>query len=295
MKFLGRKFFGVLTLLSLLAFPGVFNLPVAVESLETSLFPVFEAPVQLTAVDPPESVRVPHLSFFCKSIFFSYRTLIVGGCVGRCDFASLGSFEGSLETWTVQVSPLENSVWVGESVFAEYFGYVFAAFKGVDPATYNSDIYFAYFNPRTLQWSDSFPLTDDPAMDRSPAIGVYNGKLYVAWESDKLGTRDVWYSVFDISSWSWSTPAVHPLASDGSKEEGAPEMVEYCGKQFWVWSENGGVHLAYYDGVGWSDEKTVFGYFVGELNPTVAAYGGRTYIVWQNYMANGQYDLWCRF
>ncbi len=287
MKGLNRKFLGILTLLII---STVFNLPIAEESSETPLFPLFETSISLITTTPPASVHVPHLSFFNRSIFFSYWTIMSDICVGRCDYASLGSFKGIPWAWVAQMSPLENTVWVSESVFTEYNGYVFAAFKGVDPSTYNSDIYYAYFNPRTLQWSGPFHLTDDPDMDGSPAIGVYNGKLYVAWESNKLGTWDVWYRTFDIGTWSWSTPTTHPKARDSLKSEGEPEMVEYCGKQFWVWREDEELHLAYYDGGTWSDETTV-----GEgENPTIAAYANRVFIVWQQYMAGGRYDLYYR-
>ena len=146
--------------------------------------------------------------------------------------------------------------------------------------------------------------TGSPQMDYRPKLGVYDGDLYVAWDSNDNTTtdgidRDIVIRSFDGSTWgsiTELTPAIN-IGTDYS-----PVLESYDGKLYVIWytydtsevTGNGNVVLKTYDGISWSSlfHVSESPYNSISLNPDAIVYNDRLYIVWRgiNYILARYYD-----
>lgn len=68
------------------------------------------------------------------------------------------------------------------------------------------DIFYKTSSNGGISWSSEIRLTTDPNHDKLPSIAqMWDGRIWVAWSSNRVGNDEVFYKTYDGSAWSNDT------------------------------------------------------------------------------------------
>jgi hypothetical protein len=101
--------------------------------------------------------------------------------------------------------------------------------------TGNYDIFFKTYNASLVHpWSPNTRLTTNSSTDRTPSVmQAADGKIWVAWSSNRMGNYDIFYTKYDGSSW---LPEPKRLTTD-SKADDFPSIIQGSDGKIWIfWS-----------------------------------------------------------
>lgn len=164
------------------------------------------------------------------------------------------------------------------------------AFNGKLYMTYrgdnHSDIYQATFDGRS--WAGNKRLKDissiDPDTAKSPALAVYNGKVYMAYRGEEK--KDIYLATFDGNSWA-GNKKISEISAISPKTSESPALAVYNGKLYMAYrgDDHADIYLATFDGNAWSGDKKI-----SEISsihpktsesPALAVFGGKLYMAYR--------------
>jgi hypothetical protein len=151
-----------------------------------------------------------------------------------------------------------------------------------------------------VTWSKPATIPAAKTGQGSPALAVYHGLLYAAWEG-RSSPYHIWYSAFDGSTHKWSAAAKVPNALTNGSD--GPSLSVYGGRlyAFWAGQSPGSsctssalpcYHIWYsaFNGKHWTKKAEVRAALTSFLvSVGLAAYGGDLYLTWEGWKEEG---LW---
>jgi hypothetical protein len=172
--------------------------------------------------------------------------------------------------WTTPVA-IPSAKTYGTPALVAYDGVLVAAWQG-KPSPYH--VYYSGFNG--TKWS---PYKAVPSAggnpDIGPALGVYNGDLYVAWEES-----DNQISYASYNGTTWTSPASIPSAL--TKQ--TPALGAYDGRLYLAWTgqSQGKVWFSRFNGATWSTPAVIptAVTYPQDAITALAAYDNKLYASW---------------
>ena len=158
---------------------------------------------------------------------------------------------------------------------AVYNDKLYMAWRGKD---LDEHIRFAYFegNCWSMQKTAQAQREDEVCTSHSPALAVYNGKMYMAWKG--MGDDEqIWFSFFDGNRWSLQQQVPDVWTSN------SPALAEYNGKLYMAWKGMGDderIWFSYFDGKRWSEQQVAPDVWTSH-SPALAVYHGKLYMAWK--------------
>jgi len=160
--------------------------------------------------------------------------------------------------------------------------------------------YEIFYKVHNGSWSDATQLTTYQYWDCYPAIMEDNyGNIWVIWESDRNeNDLDIYYKVFNGSSWSDAMPAIiDPLADDRY-----PSIMQDMEDMVWVaftkWRSETDVQIHYkvFNGTSWSNDFQLT-WDPGEaLHPSITqASDGAIWVVWHSERTEQPTNIYYKF
>jgi hypothetical protein len=103
--------------------------------------------------------------------------------------------------------------------------------------TGNYDIFYKTHNASLVHpWSPDTRLTANTSVDRTPSVmATADGKIWIAWSSNRMGNYEIFYTTYDGSSW---LPEPKILTTNSSSDD-FPSIIQDSDGKIWVfWSSN---------------------------------------------------------
>lgn len=136
-----------------------------------------------------------------------------------------------------------------------------------------------------LDWSLDVRLTSDVGWDCAPSIvKAVDGKVWVAWHTDRTGNEDIFFKFYSGSSWSSETQ----LTTDAQNDMNPSIMQAQDGKIWVVWETDRklldeDIYYRVFDGVSWSDDTALCTALYPDKNPSITqTQDGRIWVVWSS-------------
>jgi len=164
------------------------------------------------------------------------------------------------------------------------------------------DIFYKTSSSGGASWSSDIRLTTDPSQDKLPSIRqMWDGRIWVAWGSNRAGNNEIYYKIYDGVEWSADTRltySVDLLDSD-------PSIVQARDGSIWVvWSSREAkeppipdddlfYEVSVDNGVTWSGSvQLTFDSSWDELWPSIAQMGNGS--LWVTYTSDkdDNYDIY---
>ncbi|MBU4274110.1 MAG: glycoside hydrolase, partial [Planctomycetes bacterium] len=142
-------------------------------------------------------------------------------------------------------------------------------------------------------------VTNNTTSDQNPAIvRASDGKLWVVWDSDRSGNRDLWYKTSLNSGASWSAAT---RLTDHQESDLCPSIMETSDGDIWVtWYSNrtGNWDIFYRhtsdSGSNWSSDEQLTTDALWDMEPSITeAADNSIWITWCSYRA-GNWEVWAR-
>jgi len=136
-----------------------------------------------------------------------------------------------------------------------------------------------------LDWSLDQRLTSDVGWDCAPSITeAADGKVWVAWHTDRTGNEDIFYKFYSGASWSSETQLTTDLQNDMN-----PSVAQAQDGMIWVvWETDRklldeDIYYRVFDGVSWSNDTPLCTELYPDKNPSVTAtQDGKIWVVWSS-------------
>ncbi|MEH1847411.1 MAG: patatin-like phospholipase family protein [Nostoc sp.] len=130
--------------------------------------------------------------------------------------------------------------------------------------------YFSGFNS-----GERFKISDNS----SPALIVYQAKLYMSWRGCAPDNNKIYYASFDGNSWSEQKQAADFVITENS----SPALVVYQDKLYLIWrKKDEGIYYVNFDGNSWSEQKQAGKFGISQnSSPVLVVYQDRLYTVWR--------------
>jgi len=149
---------------------------------------------------------------------------------------------------------------------------------------------------QAVEWSADIRLTLDDDADSSPSITqAIDGKIWVAWSSSRTGNSEIFYKVYDGSS--WSDPP-NQLTTNPSYDGHPAIMGASDGKIWVVWvsdrtgTDNLEIFYKVYDG-SWSDAIQLTTYQYWDSHPAIMeASDSKIWVVWESDRNKHDVDIY---
>jgi len=136
-----------------------------------------------------------------------------------------------------------------------------------------------------LDWSLDIRLTSDVSWDYAPSIvRALDGKIWVAWHSDRTGNEDIFLKSYSGSSWSSETQLTTDPLNDMN-----PSITQAIDGKIWVvWETDRklldeDIYYRVFDGVSWSSDTPLCTELYPDKNPSVTSTSdGKIWVVWSS-------------
>jgi len=117
------------------------------------------------------------------------------------------------------------------------------------------DLFYKSSSDNGLSWSNDTRLTTSGNNYQPSVLQTSDGKIWVAWMADLTTTYDIYYKVFNGSTWSNDTPLITDSSLDNN-----PVLIQTQNGKIWIiWSSNrsGDFEIYYktFDGTTWSPDE----------------------------------------
>lgn len=168
--------------------------------------------------------------------------------------------------------------------------------------TGNTDIFYKTSSDGGALWSNAKQLTTDPNSDRSPSVTqTKDGRIWVAWHSNRLGDNEVIYKVYDGLSWS-----NHERLTSNTNEDTGPSILQTLDGTMWLfWSSRvpdiGQTSDLYYktssdNGTTWTERVQFTTDPYDDAWPSITQTNDtKIWVVWASNRADqpyGNWDIW---
>jgi hypothetical protein len=168
----------------------------------------------------------------------------------------------------------------GSPALASYDGLLYAAWQGKSSPYH---IYYSAFDHKTSTWTPEATVPLALTNYRTgPAMAVYNGKLYVAWQGQSSPVH-IWYASFNGTSWSHQAEVPSALVHISS----TVGLAAYGGDLYLAWTGQSSPYAVWYsafNGSSWTAQSTVPGTSSDNYQATdtpLAALGGYLWVSWE--------------
>ena len=151
---------------------------------------------------------------------------------------------------------------------------------------------------QAVQWSADIRLTLDDDSDSSPSITqAIDGNIWVAWSSYRTDNMEIFYKVYDGSSWS-DPPS---QLTTNSSYDGHPAIIRASDGKIWVvWvsdrtgTDNFELFYKVYDG-SWSDAIQLTTYPYWDSHPAIMEDSDNNiWVVWESDRNEHDVDIYCK-
>ena len=166
--------------------------------------------------------------------------------------------------------------------------------------TENHDIFYKTSSDGGVSWSNAAQLTTDSNLDRGPSVTqMKDGRIWVAWHSNRFGDNEVFYKIYDGLSWSDDL-----RLTSSTDEDSSPSIVQTLDGTIWIfWSlcVPLGTPDLYYktsldNGVTWSERVQFTTDPYNDTWPCVIQTNDtKIWVVWVSSRADqpyGNWDIW---
>jgi hypothetical protein len=216
------------------------------------------------------------------------RAMLAGACVAAVMVSGPGAAQATVSPLATWVGPygiptaMTNG---GSPALAAYHGLLYAAWQG-ESSPYH--IWYSAYSDATSTWTT--PATVPSAMTNyrtGPALAVYDGDLYVAWQGQS-SPMHVWYSAFDGTSWTAQAQVPSALVHISS----TVGLAAYNGDLYLAWTGESSPYAVWYsafDGTSWTSQATIPSSSSDNFQATdtpLAAYQGKLYASWETGSGN---------
>lgn len=206
------------------------------------------------------------------------------------------------DTWSDDI-PLTNNTNedMGPSIIQLENGTIFLVWES--DKTGNPEIFYK----TTLDgasWSDEKQITTNSAFDHGPSvIQTMDGRIWVAWSSNRFGDNEIFYKTYDGISWSNETRLTNSTNSDAS-----PSLLQTLDGTIWIfWSSiedsSTATHDIYYkissdNGSTWSESIQFTTDKYEDIWPsTMQSHDTKIWVVWvtnRDDQEDGNWDIYYR-
>jgi len=160
------------------------------------------------------------------------------------------------------------------------------------------NIYYRTSSNDGASWTSDAQVTTDPASDMRPSVTqAADGKIWIAWQSDRNGIRtndDIFYKVYDGVSWSADTQITFSTLPD----RGPSIMKARDGKiwLFWASIKDGAQYDIYYkiyDGALWSSDTQLTTNKNWDMLPSaIQARDGKIWVAYESDRSGTDDDIY---
>jgi len=170
--------------------------------------------------------------------------------------------------------------------------------------TYTSDNHDIVYRTTTdgISWSETTQLTTDSNNDKAPAVTqTKDGKIWVAWASNRTGDWEIFYKIYDGFSWSVDTRLTYSTNSD--VQPAILQAIDETILVFWASGTPTGSFDIYYKystnyGATWSESTEFAASNYEDTWPAVTrAEDTKIWITWMSDEADqpdGNWEIYCR-
>ena len=150
-----------------------------------------------------------------------------------------------------------------------------------------------------VEWSGDIRLTiDDDYVDSAPSIAqAADGNMWVVWSSYRTDNNEIFYSVYDGSS--WSEEAIQ--LTNNSHYDSHPAIMRASNDSIWVvWDsdrneQDSDLYCKVYNGSSWCDAIQLTTDFHNDRHPAIMeANSGDIWVVWDSDRNEQDWDLYCK-
>lgn len=205
-------------------------------------------------------------------------------------------FDFNTRKWLVQDKKISNNLLIQANdvvSLAEYNGKLYMVYSS---ASNNYKFMYTYLDGQS--WlGQAFEIPSNSPWQRgsSPALAVFNGKLYIVYTS--RGSDELWYNYYDGQRWLDEDLKITSNESQVRAGTG-PAAAVFNGKLYIAFKSvvSGELWYNYYDGQRWLDRDRKItsnsGHTLTSHRPALAAYNGKLYMayksgsndyIWYNY------------
>lgn len=138
------------------------------------------------------------------------------------------------------------------------------------------------------EWSPDMRLTTDDDIDWFPSItSTTDGSLWVVWRSDRTGDDEIFYKVYDGTSWSNDTQ----VTTDSNAQDWDPSAMQTADGQIWVaftktpiGKKHSDIYYKVFNGSSWTrDFRLTFEDKHYDQNPSIMeTINGTIWVVWDS-------------
>jgi hypothetical protein len=166
----------------------------------------------------------------------------------------------------------------------------------VDGGGGDSDIYYRLFDGTS--WQPEVEISTDTGTEpqNKPSIAAYGNEVCVVWLDVEDGDWDVYYRLFDGTSWQ----AEQEISTDtGTENQDEPSIGTEGGKAYVAWQDFGDgdldIYYRHFDGVIWQPEQEISTDTGSEFQyePSISVEGGMAHVVWEDTVS-GDWDIFYR-
>jgi predicted transcriptional regulator len=154
-------------------------------------------------------------------------------------------------------------------------------------------------NVSATLWNPVFEISTDSLIENEydPSIAVDNGRVHVVWGEGKNGDQDIFYRLFDGTSWQ---PELDISTDVGTEGQQNPSIVAVGDMVYVVWTDEkndirGDIYYRSFNGTDWQPELEI-STDVGNTwqdYPSIAVDNGRVHVAWVD-MKDGDHDIYYR-
>jgi hypothetical protein len=148
-----------------------------------------------------------------------------------------------------------------------------------------------------ISWSLDIRLTTDISWEMAPSIiQAADGKVWVAWHSDKTGNEDIFYKTYEGSSWSSDSQ----LTTDGQNDMNPSLMQAQDGRIWAVFDTDRSlldedIYYKVFDGASWSADIPLVVTLLPDKNPSITqTVDGKIWVVWSS-VRTGDPEIYYKF
>ncbi len=180
-------------------------------------------------------------------------------------------------------------------VIAAEYGSAYVAWH--DLVEGDLDIMYRPFNG--TGWESEYRVSSDPSngLQYAASLSAQGNTVHVVWHDNNDGDYDIRYRHFDGSDWQ---PELELSSDTGGVSQMYPDVVADGTTVHVVWQDGSDgdydIYYRQFDGTSWlaAMELSTDSGSEGQEAPSIAAEGGRVYVVWQDW-GDGDLDIYFRY
>ena len=190
-------------------------------------------------------------------------------------------------TWTADKRLTDSEGFSSTPAIAVNGSNIYVVWWDYDYATGNSDIYFRRSVDGGSTWEAKMQLSKNAGFSSNPSIAVDGSNIYVVWEDDSPGNREVYLKRSVDGGVTWNA---NQRVTRNAGDAFWPSIAVDGPNIYVVWEDDtAGKPEIYFKrsvdgGVTWTADKLLARNSGGSYLPTMAAVGSKIYVAWHSYI-----------